>query len=31
MLKYPMAEIGNKLYEYYVVRYGYFLKSVRFE
>ena len=26
-----MAEIGNKLYEYYVVRYGYFLKSVRFE
>lgn len=31
MLKYPMAEIGNKLYEYYVIRYGYFLKSVRFD
>ena len=31
MLKYPMSEIGNKLYDYYVIRYGYFLKSVRFE
>ena len=30
MLKYPMAEIGNKLYDYYVVRYGVFLKNIRY-
>lgn len=31
MINYPLAEIGNKYYDYYVVRYGYFLKSVRYE
>ena len=31
MLKYPMAEIGNKLYDYYVIRYGTFLKNIRYE
>ena len=30
MLKYPMAEIGNKLYDYYVIRYGTFLKNIRY-
>jgi hypothetical protein len=31
MLRYPLAEIGNALYDYYVVRYGSFLKNVRYE
>ena len=31
MLKYPLARIGNRLYDYYVVRYGCFLKNIRFE
>ena len=31
MLKYPMAEIGNRIYDYYVIRYGSFLKNVRYE
>jgi hypothetical protein len=31
MIKYPLAEIGNKHYDYYVLRYGYFLKNIRFE
>ena len=31
MIKYPLAEIGNKAYDYYVTRYGCFLKNVRFE
>lgn len=31
MLKYPLAKIGNRLYDYYVVRYGCFLKNIRFE
>lgn len=30
MLKYPMAEIGNRLYDYYVLRYGFFLKNIRY-
>ena len=25
-----MAEIGNKLYDYYALRYGIFLKNVRY-
>ena len=31
MLKYPLAKIGNKHYEYYLTRYGSFLKNIRFE
>jgi hypothetical protein len=31
MIKYPLAEIGNRFYDYYVLRYGFFLKNVRFE
>ena len=30
MMKYPMAEIGNRLYDYYVVRYGSMLKNIRY-
>lgn len=26
-----MAKIGNRLYDYYVIRYGCFLKNIRFE
>lgn len=31
MIKYPLAEIGNKYYDYFVLRYGSFLKNIRFE
>ena len=31
MIRYPQAEIGNKLYEYYVIKYGSFLKNIRYE
>ena len=31
MLKYPLAEIGNSYYDYYVTRYGCFLKNIRFQ
>jgi hypothetical protein len=31
MIRYPQAEIGNKKYDYYVLRYGCFLKNIRFE
>lgn len=31
MIKYPLAEVGNSTYDYYVVRYGSFLRNVRFE
>jgi hypothetical protein len=31
MIKYPMAEIGNKSYDYFVLRYGSILKNIRFE
>lgn len=31
MLKYPMADIGNSYYNYYVYRYGCFLKNIRYE
>lgn len=30
MLRYPLAKIGNRLYDYYVIRYGCFLKNIRF-
>lgn len=30
MIKYPLAQIGNKYYDYYVLRYGFFLKNIRF-
>ncbi len=30
MLLYPMAQIGNRLYDYYVIRYGSFLKNIRY-
>lgn len=30
MIKYPLAEIGSSLYEYYVLHYGFFLKTIRF-
>lgn len=26
-----MAEIGNKYYDYFVLRYGFFLKNIRFQ
>lgn len=29
-LKYPSAEIGNRLYDYFVIHYGFFLKNLRF-
>lgn len=31
MLKYPLARIGNRLYDYYIIRYGTFLKNIRYE
>lgn len=31
MIKYPVAQIGNQKYEYYAVRYGSYLKNVRYE
>lgn len=31
MMRYPLAEIGNKTYDYYVLYYGFFLKNIRFE
>jgi hypothetical protein len=31
MLTYPLAEIGNRYYDYFVIRYGCFLKNVRYE
>ena len=31
MLKYPLAEVGNAYYDYYVNRYGGFLKNIRYE
>jgi hypothetical protein len=30
MIKYPEAFIGNELYEYYLTRYGTYLKNLRF-
>ena len=30
MIKYPLAEIGNRYYDYYVLRYGFFLKNIRY-
>ena len=30
MIKYPTASIGNDKYDYYVLRYGAFLKNIRF-
>ena len=30
MIKYPEAIIGNDKYEYYVTRYGTFLKNIRY-
>lgn len=29
MMKYPLAEIGKNYYDYYVIRYGCFLKNIR--
>lgn len=31
MLNYPLTEIGNNLYEYYVTKYGCFLKNIRYQ
>lgn len=31
MMKYPVAVIGNEKYEYYAIRYGSLLKTIRFE
>jgi hypothetical protein len=31
MLKYPLAEIGNNYYEYYVTKYGCFLKNICYQ
>jgi len=31
MINYPLAVIGSDQYEYYLTRYGSFLKSLRFE
>ena len=31
MMRYPLAEIGNRYYEFYVIRYGCFLKNLRHE
>lgn len=31
MMKYPVAHIGNKKFQYYAIRYGSLLKSIRFE
>jgi hypothetical protein len=31
MIRYPLAQIGNKTYEYYILRYGSFLKNIRYE
>lgn len=30
MIEYPLAEIGNQKYEYYVTRYSFYLKNIRF-
>ena len=30
MINYPLAQIGNKKYDYYVIRYGSLLKHMRF-
>ena len=30
LLRYPLAEIGNAHYDYFVVRYGCFLKNIRY-
>lgn len=31
MIKYPAAAIGSDKYEYYAIRYGTFLKNMRYE
>lgn len=31
MIKYPVAQIGNEKYEYYAIRYGSYLKNIRYE
>lgn len=31
MINYPTAHIGNKFYDYYVVKYGSVLKNIRFQ
>lgn len=31
MIKYPVAMIGNEKYEYYAIRYGSLLKTIRYE
>lgn len=31
MMKYPVAQIGNKKFEYYAIRYGSLLKNIRYE
>lgn len=31
MIKYPQAKIGNKYYQYYVLKYGSLLKNIRFQ
>ena len=30
MINYPTAEIGNKKYEYYCIKYGSLLRNIRF-
>ena len=30
MLKYPNAQVGNQEYEYYLIKYGSFLKNIRY-
>jgi hypothetical protein len=31
MLNYPKAQIGDEQYEYYLIKYGSFLKNIRYE
>lgn len=31
MIKYPVAQIGNQKYEFYAIRYGSYLKNIRYE
>lgn len=31
MMKYPVAKLGNAKLEYYAVRYGCYLRNIRFE
>ena len=30
-MKYPIAAIGNPKYEYYAIKYGCYLKNIRYE